>query len=149
MPMTNEELRAQLSDIEPDDSTYDGIGPSDVDVLRQLLDDDEPWLAARAVHALSRINSEDARLALIEASENARAEVRVAVAASAASLPPAVSDVLLSRLLDDPEIGVRKFAVMSSSERNNVAVRGRIEELGRSETNASVRRMASEKAEGL
>jgi len=149
MPITRDELRAQLSDIEPDEGTYKRIGASEVDALRRLLDDEEPWLAARAVHALSRINAKPARLALVEASQNARPEVRVAVAASAGSLPPKVSDEVLSKLLNDPEIGVRKFAVKSSSARNSVAIRRRVRELAASETDAAVRRIAIEKARAL
>jgi hypothetical protein len=86
---------------------------------------------------------------LVEASQNARPEVRVAVAASAGSLPPKVSDEVLSKLLNDPEIGVRKFAVKSSSARNGVAIRRRVRELAASETDAGVRRIAIEKARGL
>jgi hypothetical protein len=149
MPITRDELRAQLSDIEPDEGTYKGIGASEVDALRQLLDDEEPWLAARAVYALSRINAEPARLALIDASRNARPEVRVAVAASAGSLPPEVSDDVLSTLLNDPELGVRKFAVRSSSARNSVAIRRRVKDLATSETDAAVRRIAIGKARAL
>jgi hypothetical protein len=149
MAMTSEELRTQLSDIEPTEQTYDGIGPAEVGLLRELVGDEEPWLAARAVHALGRVDSDDARQALIEATQDARPEVRVAVAATARSVPPDVSDALLSRLLDDPDVGVRKFAVTSSSERNGLEVRARIKELRQVEPNERVRALASEKAAGL
>ena len=45
------EIREQLSDIEPSERTYAGLGASEVGPLVDLLDDDEGWLAARAVHA--------------------------------------------------------------------------------------------------
>src|SRR5947208_8133561 len=126
MPMSMSMLRAQLSDIEPDDHTYKGIGPSEVDLLRQLLDDEEPWLAARAAHALSRVDAESAHAALLAASKSSRPEVRVSVAASAGALPPSVSDEVLSRLLDDSDLGVRKFAVKSTSDRNSHTVKQRV-----------------------
>ena len=49
MPMTLDQLKNQLSAIQPDESTYAGIGASEVPLLEQLLRDDEDWLAARAV----------------------------------------------------------------------------------------------------
>jgi HEAT repeat protein len=143
------QLRTQLSDIEPDDRTYEGIDASEVDLLRQLLDDEEPWLAARAVYALSRIDAESAHRVLLAASKSPRPEVRVAVAASAGALPPRVSDQVLSRLLDDPELGVRKFAVKSTSERNSEAVKKRLERIATTEANAAVQQIAEEKAKSL
>ena len=76
-------------------------------------------------------------------------EVRVAVAASAGALPPRVSDQVLSRHLDDPELGVRKFAVKSTSERNSEAVKKRLERIATTEANAAVQQIAEEKAKSL
>jgi hypothetical protein len=148
MPMSMSQLREQLSDIEPNDRTYEGIGAADVDLLRQLLDE-ESWLAARAVHALSRIDREEAHRALLAASKSSRREVRVAVAASAGALPPSVSDEVLTRLLDDSELGVRKFAVKSTSDRNGDAVKKRLGKVASRERNTAVRQIAEEKANSL
>jgi HEAT repeat protein len=143
------ELREQLSDIEPDDSTYEGIGASEVAFLRQLLDDQAAWLAARAAHALSRIDTESAHAALIAASQSSRPEVRIAVAASAGALPPRVSDEVLSVLLDDSEIGVRKFAIKSASDHNSERIKQRLVELASTETYTALRHVAEEKARSL
>ncbi len=56
--MTKAQLRQKLSAIEPTESIYEGIGPSEVELLRELLQDQEAWLAARAAYALSRIDSQ-------------------------------------------------------------------------------------------
>jgi HEAT repeat protein len=149
MPKSMSQLRRQLSDIEPDERTYEGIGPSDVDLLTEMLDDDEGWLAARAVHALSRIDADNARQAIVAAAERPRTEVRVAAAASAASLPPQASDEVLSRLLGDSQIGVRKLAIKSTSDRNSEAIRRRIREMAATDANTGLRRMADEKARSV
>jgi HEAT repeats len=149
MTMSMAELRQQLSSIEPDESTYEGIGPSEVGLLRELLDDEEPWLAARAAHALSRIGGETAHDALLAATGSPRPEVRVAVAASADALPPTVSDEVLSRLLGDPDIGVRKFAVKSASDRNSQTIRQRVKEMATTDTNGALRHIAEEKARSV
>jgi HEAT repeat protein len=140
------ELRMQLSAIEPDEHTLEGIGPDEVSALITLLDDQEAWLAARAVHALSRIDSDNARAAVVSAATSPRSEVRVAAATTAAELPGAVSDDVLARLLDDPDVGVRKFAVRSVSNRNSVAVRQKIQSIASSETNRRIRLAAEQKA---
>jgi HEAT repeat protein len=150
MSMSISELRYQLSAIEPEESTYEGIGASEVDLLRELLEEEEEgWLAARAAHALSRIDSTDAHDALLSATESSRPEVRVAVAASAEALPPKVSDEVLSRLLDDPEIGVRKFAIQSTSDRNSDAIRRRLGEIARTDADTALGKIAEEKARSV
>jgi HEAT repeat protein len=145
MAMTISELRQQLSAIEPSESTYEGIGASKVDLLTELLDEEEAWLAARAAHALSRIESDRAHEALLSAAESSRPEVRVAVAASAEWLPPEVSDEILSRLLGDSEIGVRKFAVKSTSDRQSAAIRRRVVEIATADADTPLGHIAEEK----
>lgn len=146
MAKTLSELREQLSAIEPDDSTYEGIGPAEVELLESLLDDEQDWLAARAVHALSRIDAETARRAVVSAAESPRMEVRVAAAASADVLPAAVSDNVLSRLLGDSEAAVRKFAIKATSNRNSEAVRRRLTDIAGSDADARLRRVAQQQA---
>jgi hypothetical protein len=145
MPMSIAELREQLSAIEPDEATYEGIDASEVDLLRELLDGEEPWLAARAAHALSRIDSDDARDALLRATNHLRPEVRVTVAASAQALPPAVSDEILSRLLNDSDIGVRKFAIKSTSDQNNDVIKQRLREIAAFEAGTALGQIAEQK----
>jgi len=144
MPIS--ELRKQLSAIEPDESTYEGVGPPEVDLLKDLLQDEEAWLAARAVHALSRIDADSARDALLSAARSPRPEVRVAAAASASALPPRVSDEVLSTLLGDSDTGVRKFAIKSTSERNSEAIRHQVGEIARTDDDTAVRRIAENQA---
>ena len=86
MPMTFDQLRNQLSAIESDESTYAGIGASEVPLLEQLLRDDEVWMAARAVFALSRVPDARAVTLLSQAGADPRQAVRVAVAASVTKL---------------------------------------------------------------
>ena len=149
MSMTMSELRAQLSSIEPTEATYAGIGPEEVGLLRELLDDDEAWMAARAVHALSRIDDPAARAALAEAAGKPRMEVRVAVASAARDLPPETSDEVLPALLADDHAAVRKFAVGAVTERNSAAVRDQVAALASSEPDDRVRGLAGDKARSV
>lgn len=149
MPKSMSELRQQLSAIEPDERTYEGIGPAEVDLLRQLLDDDEAWLAARAVHALSRIDADSARDAIVSAAGSPRTEVRVAAAASAGALPASISDDVLSRLLSDSQIGVRKFAIKSISDRNNETIKRSVRDIATTDADTRLRQIAEDKARSI
>jgi hypothetical protein len=143
------QIRTQLSDIEPSERTYEGLDASDVGSLVALLDDEEGWLAARAVHALSQIDADAAHNAVVTSAHSPRLEVRVAAATSAARLPARASDEVLTALLDDPHAAVRKFAVRSTSNRNSEALRRRVADIAARDTDARLRRTAEEHAKTL
>jgi HEAT repeat protein len=143
------QISQQLSDLEPSDRTYAGLGASEVGPLTELLDDKEGWLAARAVHALSRIDAEPARRAVVAAADSPMLEVRVAAATSARSLQPDVSDEVLGRLLDDQQAAVRKFAIRSTSNRNNETIRRRIAEIAAHDADLRLQRVAEEHGRSL
>jgi HEAT repeat protein len=127
--MTFEELKKKLSVAEPDDSTYFGIGVPELPLLEQLLQDPEPWLAARAVVAASRIADRRALALLQRAKSDPRDEVRVTLAASLQSIAAADTNALLLSLLDDRDLGVRKFAIKSVSASHDPAVHRKVREL--------------------
>lgn len=129
MPMTIEQLRQKLGDIEPNVSTYAGIGPDDIAILQRMTQSEEPWLAARAVFAISKITDNRAVQALEASAASSRPEVRVAVAAASRALDAAVTDRLLPGLLDDSDPGVRKFAVEAVSPASATAVQSRLRKL--------------------
>ena len=120
MPMTLDQLRRQLSAIEPNETTYAGLSSSEIPLLQQLLKDPEPWMPARAIFALSRIANDSAVGMIRKAIADPRPEVRVAIAASAANLAAKDSNVILSKILEDQDVGVRKFAVQSISARTTL-----------------------------
>jgi len=149
MPMTLDELRARLSDIEPTERTFADITPDDVPQLRKLLDDNEAWLAARAVYALGRINTPDAQTVVMEAARSPRPEVRVAVAMNAPRLEPGHSDQVLDILLDDSDLGVRKYAIQAFSQRTDPRLKAKLESIVGSDPNDTLRRIARERLREL
>lgn len=129
MAMTLEELRRQLSAIEPDEATYSGIGPDEIPLLEQLARDPEPWMASRAVFAASRVADARAKAIMARAAGDPRSELRVAAAAAAKNLAPAEANSLLLQALNDSDLGVRKFAVQSVSPTHSEPVQARLREL--------------------
>ena len=149
MPMTLEQLRNQLSAIEPDDGTYAGIGPSEIPLLEQLLQDAEAWMASRAVFAPSRVPDMRAASILSRAVADPRQEVRVSVAASVSNLRPGDANNILLNLLADTDLGVRKFAVQAVSETHDAAVHAKLQDLETRDSAPSIRDVAKERLREL
>ncbi len=129
MATSMQEIRSRLSSIEGDAQMYVDLGPDEVPLLVELLDDEEAWMASRAVYALTRIATPEALAAVEEASDSGRDEVRVAVAVSANVLPSEAADRVLTKLLTDREVGVRKFAIESVTPDNEERVRRLVAEM--------------------
>lgn len=130
MPMTLEELTDQLSAIEPDEGIYQGIGSSEIPLLDQVVQHPErPWMALRAVFALSRVPDSQAIRLLEQASKDRRAVVRTAVAASISNLKPIDAGNILLTLLDDKHSGVQKFAIRAVSRNHSEEVREKLRSL--------------------
>lgn len=142
MPMTLEQLTNKLSAIEPNDGIYEGIGPLDISLLDQLLQDEEPWISSRAVFALSRVSDSRAITILSRAATDPRQEVRVSVAASVSNLRPSDANNILLTLLDDGDLGVRKFAIQAVTENHDAAVHARLRDIESRDVAASIRDLA-------
>jgi HEAT repeat protein len=149
MSKTLEQLRYQLSAIEPDESTYDGIGPSEIPLLERVLQDNAAWMASRAVFALSRLSDSRAVPAWSRAAADPRPEVRVAVAASLSNVKPSDANDILLKLLTDAELGVRKFAVQSVSGTHNAAVHAKLRDLETQDPAPWIREIATSKLREL
>ncbi|MFE6834998.1 HEAT repeat domain-containing protein [Streptomyces sp. NPDC057705] len=148
MTLSENDLRQRLSAIEPTRATYAGIGPGDVDALRTLLGGKETRLAVRAVHALGLIDSDAAHETILSTVRDPRPEVRTSLAHVAERLPVDLSNQVLAALLNDPDIGVRKFAIRSVGPRNAEVLRAKVEQVSHSDENQGLRRVAYERVRG-
>ena len=142
MAMTLEELRHQLSDIEPDEATYSGIGADEIPLLEQLARDPEAWMASRAVFAASRVADARAKAILARAAGDPRPQLRVAAAAATKNLEPAAANSLLLQALNDSDLGVRKFAVHRSRRRIASRCTRRLRELESADPAPAIRTAA-------
>lgn len=149
MSMTLEQLRDQLGAIEPDDSIYGEIGSSEIPLLEQLLQDQEAWMSSRAIFALSKVPDTRAVTILSRAAVDPRQEVRVAVAASVGNLRPSDANDILIQLLDDTNLGVRKFAVQSVSETHDASVHEKLRDLGIQDPASPIRAIAQDRLREL
>ena len=105
-----DEVKFILSDIEPTEEMHQKLTEEDIPQLKKILKEQEPWLASRAVFAISKFNTEQANKILYRLVKDPRQEIRVSLAACADALPSEVSEKIISKLVKDKEPGVRKFA---------------------------------------
>lgn len=110
---TYEEVRSILSVIEPEEEMYLQLGPEDLPHLQRMLHEPEPWRAARAIHAASRLGSVAAHALVSGAAGDSRREVRAAVAMASQWLAPEAGNAVLEKLLDDADLSIKKLAIKS------------------------------------
>ena len=149
MAITLEELRRQLSAIEPNEATYSGIGSAEIPMLEQLARDPEAWIASRAVFAASRVADARAKAILARAAGDPRSELRVAAAAATKNLSPAEANSLLLQALNDADLGVRKFAVQSVAATHSESVHARLRELESGDPAPAIRTAARTRLEEI
>ncbi len=119
MTQSINEIISKLSDVEPTPATYSNLSVSDIPALEEIARTAETWISARAVYALARLSAttdDSASRAVKHAAADSRVEVRVAAASAATLLPAEEANSLVSSMLADPELGVRKFAIASAGE---------------------------------
>jgi HEAT repeat protein len=145
LTMTKTQLRNQLSSIEPNEKTFAGIDLTDIPLLEELLHDEEAWMASRAVFALSKLTDNQAITVLSKAATDPRPEVRVSIAAITQNLQPKDANPLLINLLTDSDIGVRKFAIQAVSQKHDVTIHSKLNELESEDPAQMIRELATKK----
>lgn len=126
MPVSMEDVRAALLPDEVDYASAARLGPESLPHLRQLVQGDDPMLAAKAAYLASMIAAPGQEDVLQEAGRSRDATVRLAAATALGRLRPEAAERLASSLLEDEDLGVRKHAVLAAaafSDRGEVARR--------------------------
>ena len=144
MPVTMQDVINQLDREEPDYDQAARLGEEALPHLMALIQGSDLGLAVKAASLAGLINADQSTTALKIASDHAQPVVRVAAAAAAAHLAPeAASDVLI-KLLDDPDVGVRKLALKSVPVDATPLLRSKVQELTISDPENFVRNLSSE-----
>ena len=147
--MTLQELRQKLSVIEPTEEMYAGLSEADIAPLTELLSDPEPWLAGRAVFALSRIETPKAIAAIVRAAADPRETVRVSVATAVAQRKIVLPDKNVVALLSDPDLGVRKYAALAVKPDNGADAHAALRRVAEADANLAIRDFARQAVEKL
>jgi HEAT repeat protein len=146
MPHTKEELIKLINLDEPDYAAIVAqLTADDVPLLVELTHDANMAIATKAVSCLGLLNSAKAVEGLRSASSHANPVMRIAAAhalRNAAAQPEAVQ--MIDKLLDDEDVGVRKFALKSVQHANIRSLKAKVEHLNRNESTELMKNLSSE-----
>jgi HEAT repeat protein len=107
-----QDVRKVLDPDEPDYAAAAELGEEALPHLEQLVRGDDAMLASKATYAASLIRGGADTVETAADSEDP--VVRVAAAAAARNLPPERAQLVLRRLSDDEDAGIRKVARASA-----------------------------------
>ena len=122
MAVSYAELKAKLDVDEPDYAALAVIAAGAMQHLRKLAASDDVSVASKAVSLAGIIGDTGSVAVITDAARSREAIVRVA-AAHAASLLPASAQAarIVTRLLDDRDIGIVKIAARAASRQSDAA----------------------------
>lgn len=115
MAVTIEQVKNILTRDEPNYMEAAQLGPEAIPHLQKLLQEADPLLASKATYLASLINSDQAVDVVREAAASEHVQVRAAAAAATRNLPQIPVTDMLSSLLDDGDVSVRKVTLKSIS----------------------------------
>ena len=141
MPFTKDEIIKMINLDEPDyPSIVSKLTADDVPALVELTRHSNPAIATKAISCLGLMKTEKALDGLKEAVSNADPVRRVAAAHSLRNMTNVRgSDKLLEKLLDDADIGVRKFALKTVEVANVVSLKEKVRSMNQKEANPELK----------
>lgn len=144
VPMTMEQVRAELDPEEPDYDRAARLGPPAIPYLQQLVEGDDPMLAAKAAYLASLIQSNAAIDVVWTAARSQEDIVRVAAAAGLRNLEGKAPASLVESLLTDQDTGVRSTSLNSIAANPTLPVRDEVERMAASDPEPALRERAAE-----
>jgi hypothetical protein len=148
MPVTMEQVIARLDKEEPDYEFAAQLGPEMIPHLLQLVEGDDIARASKATCLASYIDTEGSAAVLDRAARSNHRALRAAAAVSLKNLKT-ISPQLTIRLLGDPEVGVRKWALKAADTHPSADVKAKVREIAKSDSHTELRQLASQIAEHL
>lgn len=146
MPHTKEELIKLIDLDEPDyPSIVAKLSLEDIPLLIELSKDPNLAIATKAISCLGMMNAEKAVVGIQAAVVSANPVLRVAAAhalRNSAALPSAVR--LIDKLLDDSDIGVRKFALKAVNHANIKSLKAKVEKMNVKENTELMKNLSKE-----
>ncbi len=123
MPTTYAQLKAMLDVDEPDYAALAESVSGAMKHLRKMAASADTSLASKAVSLAGIIGDDDSVGVVADAAKSRNTMVRVAAAHAAALLPDSASAArVISKLLDDKDVGVVKFAARAIGRQSDAAL---------------------------
>jgi HEAT repeat protein len=143
MSYTKEEIIKMINLDEPDYPVICGkLSESSISILIELVNDPNSAIATKAISCLGFMKTPSAVAGIEIAVKSKNPILRLAAAHSLKNLssqPNAVK--LINKLLDDKDVGVRKFALKTVSFSGSKSFKAKIEKINFKETNTELKNM--------
>jgi len=148
MPTTKPDVLTALFPDEPDlKGAAEQLGPGAIPYLVELVNGPDLHLASRAALLAGWLDSSGSVEVLERASTRSEPAVRVAAAVGAGKLRRPPTHLVVS-LLEDPDPGVRKWAIKSAAHVRGAEVNERIRQIADSDPESWIRSLAASHKHG-
>ncbi len=146
MPHTRVEIIKMIDLDEPDyEQILKKLNPDDVPILTALTNDPNVAIAVKAISCLGLMNSDKAVAGIQVAVLHPNPVLRVAAAhalRNATAVPAAVQ--MIDHLLDDNDIGVRKFALKTVSHANISSLKNKVQAMNIKENTEAMKTLSQD-----
>jgi hypothetical protein len=143
MPVTLQQVRAQLDRDEPDYGQAAQLGADAVPQLMLLVGEGDPGLASKATYLAAFIGADESAAVVERASRSPDPVVRVAAAGSLSYLK-GISAPLVTSLLEDQDAGVRHLALKALEVHHPIGVKTKVQQISLGDPDVTVRQLASQ-----
>jgi hypothetical protein len=144
MSMTIDQVLEAIYPEEPSYVQAAELGPDALPLLDRIAQGDDPMLASKAVYLAGSIGGGESLEILKKAVKSREVTIRIAAAAATALYQPQQSKEILSSLLRDKDINVRKVALQSVIQLKIDALSNQVQELSDRDPEEFIRNLANE-----
>ena len=149
MPVTMQQVLAEIDKDEPNYTTIAELGPDALPHLQMIADTNDPLRASKAAYGASLIGGPGAIDILKKAGDHSDAQVRVAVAHALRNLATTAPSELVMKSLGDQDAGVRKLALGTAGLLKRAEFNQRISAIAQNDPDEHIRKRAQTTARQL
>jgi HEAT repeat protein len=149
MPVTMQQVLAELDSEEPRYDRLRALGPEALPHLDMLVEADDGLRAAKAAYAASLIGGGGSIDLLRKAAQHQDPQVRVAAASGLKNAADEAPSEVLEGLLGDEDAGVRKMAVGTAGTLNRADLRDKVAAIAADDPEEFLRATASDVARDM
>lgn len=142
MSITMQAVRAWLDADEVDYANAKKLGSAAIPFLMELVQGDL-GLASKATYLASLIKSKQSADVLEAAAARDEPVVRVAAASCIRNLSQTRAEHMLDRMIDDPDVGIRKVALTSAVNLTSPKVAAKLQQMAETDPEPFVRELAA------
>lgn len=146
MAHTKDELIKMINLDEPDyPEIVARLSKDDIPLLNELATDPNPAIATKAISCLGFMNDERAMIGVEKAAKSSNPVLRVAAShalRNMSSMPAA--ERVLDKLLDDDDIGVKKFALKTVEASKFSGLKEKVRQMHSKESNEHIKNLSKQ-----